>query len=63
MLYTYLSKIINAIFLWQVTLDLILNFSLTYYCHVQSENLVTFLDFRLSRGSVATYVDILVMCT
>jgi len=27
MLYTYLSKIISTIFLWQVTLDLTLNFS------------------------------------
>jgi len=24
-------------------------------CHVQRENLVTFLDFRISQGSVATY--------
>ena len=24
-------------------------------CHVERENLVTFLDFRLSQGSVATY--------
>jgi len=24
-------------------------------CHVQRENFVTFLDFRISQGSVATY--------
>jgi len=24
-------------------------------CHIQDENLVTFLDFRLSQGSVATH--------
>jgi len=30
LLYTHLSKIISAIFLWQVTQDVTLNFSWTY---------------------------------
>jgi len=42
-LYTYLSKIISAIFF------------VATYCHVQHENWVTFLDFQLPQGSVATY--------
>jgi len=41
-LYTYLSKINSAIFLWQVAYDLTVNFDKHINCHVQRENSVTF---------------------
>jgi len=53
-LYTYSSKIISAYFcgrLQRFQQILVKHIN----CHVQRENLVTFLDFRISQGSVATY--------